>query len=132
MVDDEEPIRDAIKDLIERHSPALRVLVAASAAEAIPRLKGNKVDLLITDQYMPGMSGLELIVMAHVDQPSLPCFLVTGHHDVDLAQAAINRAQVFGFFYKPLDPADFLVRLQAALDKLAPIWGRIPPQGLAK
>lgn len=57
-----------------------RVIEANSGQDALDRLAAEpEIDLLITDQSMPGMSGSELIVAARISRPDLPVILATGY-----------------------------------------------------
>jgi CheY-like chemotaxis protein len=60
-------------------------------------------DLVITDQNMPVLSGLEMIARLRGRRPDIPCILCTGYADGTVETAAA-RAQVSAFLPKPVDP----------------------------
>jgi CheY-like chemotaxis protein len=69
------------------------VLEATSGEQALRVLRrGNEVDLVITDQLMPGMTGTQLIAVIRSEQPELPIILATGYSEVQtLTDASIPR-----------------------------------------
>lgn len=78
LVDDELLVRASTADML--NELGYDVLEASSAAEAIPVLRqGEPIDLLITDQLMPGMTGTELARLAKAEQPTLKVLLVSGY-----------------------------------------------------
>jgi CheY-like chemotaxis protein len=60
-------------------------------------------DLVITDQNMPVLSGLEMIAKLRSRRPDIPCILCTGYAD-NMVETAAARAQVSAFLPKPVDP----------------------------
>jgi CheY-like chemotaxis protein len=65
-----------------------RIITATSGIEALDRLTFDAVpDLVVTDQLMPGMTGLELIRRIEADRPGLPVLLVSGYADMAPASA---------------------------------------------
>ena len=79
VVDDESALRDLIGKFLSRHG--YRVIVAANAADALKALasREERVDLLLTDISMPGMSGLELIERARVLKPDIRVICMSGY-----------------------------------------------------
>jgi CheY-like chemotaxis protein len=69
------------------------VLEATSGEQALRVLRrGNEVDLVITDQLMPGMTGTQLIAVILSERPELPIILATGYSEVQtLTDASIPR-----------------------------------------
>lgn len=99
FVDDEENMRkSAARVFADYHIP---LLVAADAAEALELLKREEVAVVITDQRMPGMSGVELLETIARRYPDTVKMLVTGYADLATAMAAINLGEAFRFIVKP-------------------------------
>lgn len=76
VVDDQELVRDVLSHLVEAlgHRP----MVARSGAEALERARAEPFDLLLTDVYMPGMSGPALAAALRAERPDLPVVYVSG------------------------------------------------------
>ncbi len=114
FVDDEEPLRHAVKQGLELCGH--QVTCFASARRAESQLSRNLYGVLVTDITMPGMDGLELLRRALEIDPGLPIVLVTGHGDVPLAVEAM-RAGAYDFLEKPFDTSHLADVVARALEK---------------
>jgi CheY-like chemotaxis protein/GGDEF domain-containing protein len=113
VVDDDK----IILDLLKRTFDALYdVHSAASGAEALQVLAKTRVDLLITDQKMPGMTGLDLIAEARKTTPDLQAILLTGYTDPEDLIAAINEGRVYRYVTKPWNTSDLVITVKNALE----------------
>ncbi len=108
LVVDDEPENVALLEALL--SPCGRVRAASSAAEALGWAEREAVDVVVTDQRMPGMTGVELLEQLRQRLPDVQGVLTTAWADVATLQRAINRASVFRVLCKPYD-ADELVRV---------------------
>jgi len=69
-----------------------RAIECNSGAQALAILKdGQTIDLMLTDQAMPGMTGLELAEIAHKVRPTMPILLATGYADLPASQIKLPR-----------------------------------------
>jgi CheY-like chemotaxis protein len=69
-----------------------RAIECNSAAQALDVLKnGQEIDLMLTDQAMPGMTGIELAELAHKERPKMPILLATGYADLPASQIKLPR-----------------------------------------
>jgi DNA-binding NtrC family response regulator len=112
VVDDSDPVRETLADLLEVEG--FQTAQAASAAEAMTLLRQNPdFNVLVTDLSMPGEDGISLIQQARQIQPALPAILLTGYADEATAVAAIpgGNCQVLR---KPVE-GDRLIALIATL-----------------
>jgi signal transduction histidine kinase/GGDEF domain-containing protein len=91
-------------------------LTAASPDEALRVLAGHEVELLVTDQRMPGMSGVELISEARRRVPDLCAILLTAYTDPRDLVGAINRGEVYRYLVKPWDATDLRQTVVRALE----------------
>lgn len=114
VVDDEEHVRDALTRLLG--DAGCGVLVAESGEEALGILRQHVVQLLISDNNMPGMSGLELFKEARRLHPHMLRIMLTGDTDPELAVRSINEAEVYRFIRKPWNNADVRTIVQLAFD----------------
>lgn len=115
VVDDEEDIRVALRDLLESSLDRVEVTIAQDGAEGLRVLKGLRPDLIVSDFKMPGMNGLEFLQAARAYAPETPKILITAFPDLDLAVRAINDAHIENFLQKPLDPETVLEKVNRIL-----------------
>ena len=88
--------------LLERlFSQEYHCLTASSGADAIRLLEEHDVALLLTDQRMPGMTGIELLKRTATLRPHMVRILLTGYTDVEALVEAINCGLVYFYFTKP-------------------------------
>jgi DNA-binding NtrC family response regulator len=100
FVDDEPRITSALKALFRRE---YTVLTADSGREALQVLEQTKVDVLVSDQRMPGMLGSELLATVSQDHPQTMRILLTGFSDRQAIVDSINDGEVYRFVNKPWD-----------------------------
>lgn len=97
----------------------LRVLTAQGGAAALALLDDPAIDVILTDQRMPGMTGVQLLAEARVLRPDVAGVLVTAYVDTPALMAAINEAHAFGFLRKPWQPAELIQSVQGARTQVA-------------
>ena len=125
-VDDDAMVRSALeRDLRSRYGADYRILTASSGAEGLSvlerlRLRGDLVALLLVDQRMPEMSGVELLERSVGLYPDARRVLLTAYADTEAAIRAINRAHVDHYLFKPWDPPE--ERLYPVIDDLLGTW----------
>src|SRR5512138_2916271 len=99
LVDDETDIINILKELIELEE--FEVLTAGSGEEALAKMMENVIDVVISDEHMPGMPGTELLGIARSQYPDTIRILMTGYANLDMAIRAINDGEIYRFFTKP-------------------------------
>ncbi len=114
FVDDEPDVTDILRRTFEKK---FGVLTASSGPEALAILKSQPVDLLITDQKMPGMTGIELVAAARAAGLDVTAILLTGYTQPEDLIAAINEGQVYRYITKPWDVNDLLITVKNALER---------------
>jgi DNA-binding NtrC family response regulator len=115
-VDDEQPNLDVfVRAFEDDEDNPLRILTARSGAEALEILKREDVGVLVTDQRMPAMSGVELLERARAEWPEVSRVLLTAYSDRELLVSAIQRGHVHDYVLKPWDSPDLALRLHNAL-----------------
>ena len=125
-VDDDAPVSAAVsRDLRTRYGKEYRIVQATSGADALEllaelALRGRPVALIVTDQRMPGMTGIELLAQARTHAPSAKNLLLTAYADTDVAIAAINDIGLDHYLLKPWDPPE--ERLYPVIDDLLDDW----------
>ena len=93
-----------------------KIITAANGKEALKTLKANPIDIVITDEKMPDVSGLELLAKIKALDPDLPVILLTAFGSVPLAVEALKRGAYY-FFEKPIfnNLEQFLTIIRQAL-----------------
>ncbi len=95
------------------------VTTAASGDEAWGLCERQPFDLVISDQRMPGISGVELLARIAEAHPGTGRILLTGYAETVDAVEAINRARVHAYLNKPCSPDQLLFTVRAVLDRVA-------------
>jgi CheY-like chemotaxis protein len=119
IVDDEQDVRNSLTELLEKSIPGTKVLAAASGRKGLDILERERVDLIMSDQKMPGMDGIEFLVQARRMRPRLPRMMFTAFADKTLASRAVAEAVVDEFLAKNVTPKD-TVRLVERLLRYSP------------
>jgi len=112
VVDDDA---DVLRTLEYALGQRFRLVTAASGAEALDLLAATQVSVLLTDERMPGMSGVELCARARELRPGLTCMILTAYADLQAATDAINRGQVRRFLRKPWEQSTLEREIEGAL-----------------
>jgi signal transduction histidine kinase len=97
-------------------TPAFHVICVESGAEALGVMEREEIAVLVTDQRMPGMTGVELLEATARDNPDVVRILVTGYSDLDAATDAINRGRVARYIRKPWKPDELRAVIGEAVD----------------
>jgi C4-dicarboxylate-specific signal transduction histidine kinase len=93
------------------------VLTASSGAEALALLRSHEVAVVVSDQRMPGMSGIELLELVRGESPDAARILVTAYTDSHAAIEAINRGRVRRFLKKPWEARELRAELLDGLER---------------
>jgi diguanylate cyclase len=114
VVDDEPCILPAISALL---APEFEVVTVGSAQAGQQLLQTREIDLILVDQKMPGMTGVELLEWVRQRSPKTVRLLMTGYTELEDAVAAINRGQVYHYLLKPWRSDELLQILRNAAEK---------------
>jgi signal transduction histidine kinase len=113
-VDDESDNIDALERLFRKK---YKVLKTVSPLEALTLLEKNPVTVIISDQRMPDMTGVELLARSIEIHPLAIRILLTGYTDIDSVISAINSGQIYRYVTKPWDPVDLLNAVDKAVER---------------
>jgi thioredoxin reductase (NADPH) len=130
-VDDDPAVSAAItRDLRARYGADYRVVGTTSGEQALSvlaeiALRDQAVALVVTDQRMPEMTGIEVLQRARTHAPGAKYLLLTAYADTDVAIRAINDIGLDYYLLKPWDPPES--RLYPIVDDLLDDWRRANP-----
>jgi len=101
LVDDEENIVSSLKRLLRRDG--YQILTANSAAEGLKMLAQSPVDVIVSDQRMPGMTGVDFLQRAKELYPETVRIVLSGYTDLQSIIDAVNEGAIYKFLTKPWD-----------------------------
>ncbi len=96
-----------------------RIVTAASGEEGLERLMNERFAVVLSDQKMPGMTGVEFLSRVREMAPETMRMLVTAYGSVDTLSHAINDGSVYRYIAKPWQPEDMRVALKRAIEHYA-------------
>lgn len=114
VVDDEEPIRNALRKYLKQQQ--FEVHTAGSGDEALQQLRLHKVALMLSDIRMPGTSGVDLVPQALEIEPDLAILMLTAVNDATSAALCMQRGAM-DYLTKPIELADLGRAVQRALKR---------------
>lgn len=114
IIDDDQDVLESYQQLLEMSGYTVKAIT--DPTQVTPLLNKDWPGVVVTDMYMPGMSGMELMEKVKALDPELPVIMITGHGDIPMAVDALKRGAI-DFLQKPLQPAELL----ALLDKHLPL-----------
>jgi len=113
LIDDEKVILDTISYFLR--SKGFEVVESTSAFDALKELEKDSFSVIISDEKMPGLSGLDLFRKTKELYPNTVRILMSGYADLEMARAAIADGEVYRFICKPFDMEDFLLCVKQAI-----------------
>ena len=116
IVDDEENNLQLLKRTFRG---TYDILTATNGLEAIDVVKqyGNTISLIISDQKMPVMEGIDFFKAIRHDYPQIIKILLTGHLDTDILVAAINDCDLYQYILKPFEPEELRIAVENGIKK---------------
>jgi len=112
FVDDEPRVLTTMRMLFRAH---YEVYFAEGGPQALELLRKQPVDVVVSDQRMPGMSGIELLRAARELNPNAMRILLTGYSDLNAIIGSINEGEIFRFVNKPWSNEDLSTTVARAV-----------------
>lgn len=113
-VDDEEMNNDLIRRVFRTRAQYV-LHVATSGQEALDVVQNEHVEILLVDQSMPGMTGVQFLEQAKSIRPEAVCIMVTGYPELDDVVQALDRGLVSHVIVKPWRPEDLISAVDRAV-----------------
>jgi response regulator RpfG family c-di-GMP phosphodiesterase len=114
FVDDEVNILKALQRLL-RNEP-MNVLTAPRPEQALELLEREDAQVVVTDQRMPDMSGVDMLSLIRERNPNIVRMMLTGYTEMNIAVEAINRGEIFRLITKPWNDDELKATLRQAFD----------------
>jgi len=112
-VDDEPGNLEAFQDEFEEY---FTIVTASSGQEGLERLRERPIQLVLADQRMPGMTGVQMLEEVRRIDPRILRILVTAYADIEVVIDAINKGRVYRYFRKPWEHEDIRTGIMRGLD----------------
>lgn len=115
FVDDEENVLRSLRRLfIDEEN--INVFTALSGKEGLEILKNNDISVIVSDQRMPEMSGVEFLEKARKMSPDSIRIILTGYADINAAMDAINKGSVYRYITKPWNDNELIITILNAVE----------------
>jgi signal transduction histidine kinase len=115
FVDDEDHVLNSIRRVL-RHEP-YKVITNVSALSALEFLKSQTVQMVVSDQKMPEMAGIEFLEKVRLAAPDTIRVMLTGYSELKTAEAAINQVEIYRFLSKPWNDEELKATIIQGLTK---------------
>lgn len=112
LVDDEPSILSSLKRLLR--GDGYRILTANSGQEGLDVLAGHPVDVIVSDQRMPGMTGVEFLRTVRQSYPDTVRLVLSGFTELQTVTDAVNAGAIYKFLTKPWDDGQLRAHVQEA------------------
>ncbi|MDH3521461.1 MAG: response regulator [Myxococcales bacterium] len=114
FVDDEVNILKALQRLLRPDE--MNVLTASRASEAMNLLETHPAQVVVTDQRMPEMTGVDFLASVRQKHPDIVRMMLTGYTEINVAVDAINRGEIYRLITKPWNDDELRATLRQAFD----------------
>lgn len=114
VIDDETPIRETLKEILEYEN--YNVTTAEDGSKGLALIQKNDYDAVLCDVKMPGIDGMELLDRALALKPDTPFIMISGHGNVEMAIEATKKG-AYDFITKPPDLNRLLITIRNAIDR---------------
>ncbi|MBP8127532.1 MAG: EAL domain-containing protein, partial [Aeromonadaceae bacterium] len=115
LVDDEPSILSALRRTLR--TSGYQILTADTAEAALDCMAHYQVGVIVSDNRMPGVTGLELLRQVKMRNPHTVRVMLSGYADLDALSLAVNAGEIFRFISKPWEEGELKVAINDAFDK---------------
>jgi DNA-binding NtrC family response regulator len=113
LVDDEPNLTSALVRSLDRSQ--FEIFTADSAQQGLMILAGNDIDVVVSDERMPGMTGSQFLTEVRKKWPHTIRMILSGQADLEAAVRAINEGEVYRFLLKPCHPKELQLTILQGL-----------------
>jgi two-component system probable response regulator PhcQ len=115
LVDDEPNLTSALVRSLDRSQ--FEIFTADSAQKGLMILAGNDIDVVVSDERMPGMTGSQFLSEVRKQWPNTIRMILSGQADLEAAVRAINEGEVYRFLLKPCHPKELQMTILQGLQQ---------------
>lgn len=115
-IDDEKDNVDALERLFRKKYTVLKATSGKEALNLLDQHRGE-IAVIITDQRMPEMTGIEFLEKTLESRPDTMRMLLTGYTDLESVISAVNKGQIYRYLTKPWDPIDLVHTVDQAAER---------------
>ena len=115
LVDDEPNLTSALVRSLDRTK--FEIFTADSAQKGLMILAGNDIDVIVSDERMPGMTGSQFLSEVRKQWPNTIRMILSGQADLEAAVRAINEGEVYRFLLKPCHPKELEMTILQGLQQ---------------
>jgi two-component system probable response regulator PhcQ len=115
LVDDEPNLTSALVRSLDRSQ--FEIFTADSAQKGLMILAGNEIDVIVSDERMPGMTGSQFLAEVRKQWPNTIRMILSGQADLEAAVRAINEGEVYRFLLKPCHPKELQMTILQGLQQ---------------
>ena len=113
LVDDEPMVTNSLERLLHQYN--YNTIAANSALKALDIVSKHPVDIIVTDEKMPMMTGNEFLLKLRQEHPRILRVMLTGNPDTGTARKAIKDGDVYRFLCKPCNGVDIITTIRQGL-----------------
>jgi DNA-binding NtrC family response regulator len=113
LVDDDTNLLDSLLRTLRREPYQVRT--ASSGEQALEMLGAGDIDVVVSDDQMPGMTGLELLTTVRQRHPRIISLMLSGQASIGTVVRALNHGQIFRFLIKPCSAEELCASIRQAL-----------------
>ncbi len=114
IVDDEEDVRETLESVLAKLE--FDPVTAPGGKEALDIIKNSKIDVVLSDLYMPEMDGIELLKRVKAEDRNMVFLMITAHPTIETAVDAIKKG-AYDYLTKPFHIDEVRMKLDRALEK---------------
>ena len=116
FVDDDQNFLASLARLLRHREQEWELILATSVPEAFGKIRENNIDVIISDVFMPGTDGIELLkfLKNEIHAPTIPIIMITGKFDAELKRRALELGAA-DILNKPIEPEELIARLISSL-----------------
>jgi DNA-binding NtrC family response regulator len=116
IVDDEKMVLKVVENVLLKDN--YEIITAQSGREGLEKLEQHRVDMVISDQKMPEMDGVDFLARVKLIYPETVTVLLTAYAEIETAIKAINEAGINKFIQKPFSVDDFRIAIRSIFESL--------------
>jgi len=113
IVDDDANLAAGLSRVL--HREPYRVFTCSSGEQALQILGTEPIDVLVTDEHMPGMSGADLVMAVRVQHPAVVSIMLSGQASMGAVIRALNQGEIYRFLIKPCGRNELAANIRQAL-----------------